>query len=103
MANNRMWLVHVPTRLACCLGKRLADGWWNRASPLNNFFTVLESEFDYGSGQQDDFALVMEDRSNAPRAWDAEWQYDDDVVMRSDGLRVLKPKDRSRAVLWGDP
>lgn len=44
MANNRMWLIHRPSKIGIKLGKRMAIGWY--AAPLQDeverFFKYLE-------------------------------------------------------------
>lgn len=60
MADNRMFLIHKPTRLGIMLGKRMAWGWYK--APQKN---EMEAFFDYlrddPEGDQDDFILAMEE------------------------------------------
>lgn len=91
MANNRMFLVHVPTGLAVHLGKRMGWGWYMKDKTQQTMgdrmallFQVLEDEHDYG-GRQDDFAVALEDASGASLASD-KWQC---VEQRPDGLVQL--------------
>lgn len=74
MANNRMFLVHVPTGLAAPLGKRMGWGWYmadetqkKMGDRVALLFQVLEDEHDY-EGRQDDFAVALEDASGASLA-----------------------------------
>ena len=87
MANNRMYLVHVPTGLAVFLGKRMGYGWYTtkeeRIGPLvQKLFDVLDQEH---VERQDDFAVAMEDIGGATLAF-ACWRYGND---RDDGLTQL--------------
>lgn len=70
MANNRMYLVHRPTRLGIYLGKRMAIGWYGvppvLAARLQSLFDQVE-QADY-DGSQDDFAVVLEDDDESPLA-----------------------------------
>lgn len=63
MANNRMFLVHVPTGLGCSLAKRMGFGWYRGVGVLDDeltrYFNLLEEKYQYG-GDQDDFQLVLE-------------------------------------------
>ena len=76
MANNRMLLVHVPTGLFICLGKRLTFGWY--VPPNMDIADNLEKLFnavDNGSPkEQDNFVLAMEDTEYAPGVL-ADWSY----------------------------
>lgn len=85
MANNLMFLVHVPTGLGICLGKRMGYGWYsnNKQLAIQKLFDTLESaDYDYGGGKQDDFALAMEDTDGATSAIGF-FKYGED---REDGL-----------------
>ena len=71
MANNRMYLVHIPTGLAVMIGKRLGWGWYmhpESQSDLGNrialLYEVLEKEYSY-EGNQDDFTIALEDADEA--------------------------------------
>ena len=73
MANNRMYLVHVPTGVGIFLAKRMAWGWYssemkdkNLQDRLDKFFEYLEKERIYGDGKQDDFQILMEDAEYGP-------------------------------------
>lgn len=59
MANNRMYLVHMPTRIGCYIGKTMAQGWYDAQSP-HRLFEHLCDIREYS----DDFALVMESAGN---------------------------------------
>ena len=89
MANNRMFLVHLPTMLAAPLGKRMGWGWYTNdkariGESVSLLFEVLERDHAYG-GEQDDFAIALEDAKNATLANDS-WQYGE---IREDGLIQL--------------
>lgn len=68
MANNRMYLRHVPTGAAVYLGKRMGGGWYNEPeqSALSQLF---EYAADNGIGQ-DEFALEFGDSDTFPRLTD---------------------------------
>ena len=67
MADNRMYLVHRPTGLAVFLGKRMARDWYGGEDvPIQQLFDALE-EMAY-EGNQDDFAIAMENARDAPMA-----------------------------------
>jgi len=70
MANNMLWLVHVPTGKAFCLGKRMASGWYIKgdikATTLNAFYDDCFNDCQDSYMEQDDFALVIEDANIAP-------------------------------------
>lgn len=67
MANQRMYLVHVPSRLGVALGKRMGWGWYQHAGNEASlggrvqalFEKVAEAGWDY-DGDQDDFRVVLE-------------------------------------------
>ena len=91
MANNRMFLVHVPTGLAVPLGKSMGLGWYMSdetqqkiGSQIALLFQVLEDEHGY-EGRHYDFAVALEDASGASLATD-KWQY---FKVREDGLVQL--------------
>lgn len=91
MADNRMFLVHVPTGLAAPLGKRMVWGWHmsdgtqqKMGDRVALLFQILEEEHSY-DGRQDDFAVALEDASGASLAT-GKWQYGEH---RTDGLVQL--------------
>ncbi len=91
MANNRMFLVHVPTGLAVPLGKRMGWGWYmsdetqqKMGDRVALLFQVLEDKHGY-KGRQDDFAVALEDAFGASLAT-GKWQYG---KAREDGLVQL--------------
>lgn len=93
MANNRMFLVHVPTGLAVGLGKRMGWGWYtaNAATigqKIQLLYDTLEKDYAY-EGEQDDFAVAMECPSGATLATGA-WEYSGEE--RADGLIQLLMK-----------
>ena len=60
MADNRMWLIHRPTRLGVMIGRRNGLG-WDKApeqEDVQRFFEYLKINPE---GSQDDFFLAMED------------------------------------------
>jgi len=63
MADNRMWLIHKPSKIGIRLGKRIGYGW--HAAPdkseLERFYKYIAETY----GDQDDFILAMEDCSNS--------------------------------------
>ena len=80
MANNRMFLVHVPSGLGVHLGKRMAYGWYGAdqelGERLNRFYAMLtERGLEEGGNveEQDAFALAMEDADGAMEM--PPWQY----------------------------
>jgi len=72
MANNRMFLVYKPTGDAVCLGKRMADGWYDvpetLGAALQKLFNLVEHV-----GPLDAFALAMEDGWDNPHIVD-DWK-----------------------------
>lgn len=83
MANNRMFLVHKPTKLGVMLGKRMGWGWYNAPDQkeMERFFEYLQSNSD----KQDDFILAMEDCEDSD-CFDG-WQYTYEKV---DGFMVFE-------------
>jgi len=63
MANNRMWLIHKPSKLGVMLGKQLDGGWYKapEKTTLDGFYEYLELNYDDG----DNFILAMEDCKNS--------------------------------------
>lgn len=65
MANNRMYIVHIPTGYAVCFGKRMGWGWYlgagsNTNAALEELYEKLEA-IGYGEeGRQDDFGIALE-------------------------------------------
>lgn len=63
MANNRLYIVHKPTKKCVYLGKRMGWGWHdvpnNVRSNLNKFFEYLET-----CEEQDSICIGMEDTIN---------------------------------------
>jgi len=60
MANNRMFLIHKPTKLGILLGKRMGYGWYSapKQDEINRFYEYLA--YDLMEERQDDFVLAME-------------------------------------------
>jgi hypothetical protein len=67
MANNRMYLVHVPSGYGVFLGKRMLREWDNddieTANKLDNLYYLIYRE--YGIEDNDNFQIFMEDANNA--------------------------------------
>ena len=76
MANNRMYLMHRPSRKAVYLGKRMDFGWYSVPDDvkkrIERLFEMAESVSD--AGNQDDFCIALEDGDGASLA-DSKWQY----------------------------
>ena len=86
MADNRMWLIHKPSKLGIMIGKRLGWGWdaYLEKNELQRFYAYLANEeSDTGSG--DDFILAQEDCSKS-NCFD-NWEYTDHKV---DGFRIFE-------------
>jgi len=84
MANNRMFLVHKPSKMGIMLGKRMGYGWYAAPieSELNRFYEELK-----GYRLQDDFILLMEDCSGSSCFGD--WEYTNEKIK---GFAVFKFK-----------
>lgn len=65
MANNRMYLVHLPSKTGVFLGKRMAGGWYGAPEDLparlDELFAVAGE-----SDQQDHFCLMFESVGRVP-------------------------------------
>jgi len=63
MANNRMYLMHRPTRLALYLGKHMGWGWYDAPEDseqrLTAFFERVQDECKTNADNED-FCLAME-------------------------------------------
>jgi hypothetical protein len=71
MANNRMFLIHKPSKLGVMLGKRMGWGWY--AAPEKE---ELDRFYEYLSGNEEDqdaFIIAMEDCSES-NCFD-DWRY----------------------------
>ena len=91
MADNRMWLIHKPSKLGILLGKRLGWGWDAivEKNELQRFYAYLAfEESDTGSG--DDFILSQEDCSNSS-CFD-NWRYTEEKVS---GFRIFELIDET--------
>lgn len=92
MADNRMFLVHKPTGLGVCLGKRMDWGWYNppSESEMQHFFDYLKT---HPEGSQDDFVLLMEDCGESSCI--DEWHYAGRVagfhVFAFDAAHAMEP------------
>jgi hypothetical protein len=69
MANNRMFLVHIPSKLGIYIGKRMGFGWYDAPEKpkLEAFYDYLEQN---PIGSQDDFTLIMESSEESRCTWD---------------------------------
>jgi len=61
MANNRLFLMHVPTGKALMLGKRMALGWYQQPTVEDFEKFYNETLDDGGVENQDNFKLMIED------------------------------------------
>lgn len=79
MANNRMFLIHRPTKLGIMLGKRVGWGWYEPPSKdrLQKFYDCTIECLSW-EGHQDDFILAMEDCSGSSCFGD--WTYTGEEV-----------------------
>ena len=84
MANNRMFLVHKPSKLGIMLGKRMGWGWYGAPTKkeIQRFFKYLENNPE---GSQDDFFIAMEDCSES--SCFNKWNYTNEKI---DGFLVFK-------------
>jgi hypothetical protein len=65
MANNRMYLTHMPTGDSVYLGKRQGEGWHDVPSDLSEqVLKLFSSAYLEGVGL-DDFAISMEESTSA--------------------------------------
>lgn len=80
MANNAMFLVHRPSGLAIRLSKRMGGGWYvgvggdRFAERLEKFLNAVEKTLPDDLAGLDDFALALEDVTEAPKC--ADFTYD---------------------------
>lgn len=80
MANNRLWLVHHPTKTMILLAKHFGHPWMPQSTPedLWKFFSytrntmLSETEEDYYAGI-DDLELMIEDGDNSPNLREPDW------------------------------
>ena len=86
MADNRMFLIHKPSKIGIMLGKSYRGEWYNapEASELDRFYKYIYSHYPE---EPDDFMLAMENCSQSECFND--WQYTSDFI---DGFRVFKYK-----------
>jgi hypothetical protein len=94
MANNRMYLVHVPSGLAVYLGKTMGDEWYFSkdeqvaavGTDLVRLYRVVFEE--YGGSQ--DFTVAMESLLGVSKTGLAtdKWRFTE--VRRDDGLVQLE-------------
>lgn len=69
MANNRMFLVHVPTGKCVFLAKHMGEGWYGVPDDIRDrIVRLFEETYPPEHGHPEDFALAMEDSSAAPGA-----------------------------------
>lgn len=62
MANNRMYLVFMPTKDAVYLGKRMGWGWYGSPPDLSSHMQELYDIAEQTDANQDDFKVVFEDQ-----------------------------------------
>ncbi len=79
MADNRMFLVHVPTGLAAPLGKRYGATWGMSETTKSNMGDLVETLFEtvrdtLYDGGCDDFVVALEN-TNSCRIKSIEYQY----------------------------
>jgi hypothetical protein len=87
MANNRMYLVHVPSGLATSIGKRMDK--WNARCSIDSIQQLFDTvELEYGD-MGDDYAIALEDANGATLATD-EWEWSGNS--RHDGLLQFNMK-----------
>lgn len=73
MANNKMYLIHKPSKVGVMLGKRMDFG-WGHAPDIDLITSFYEKIAQDGVGHKDDFVLAMEDPLNENQF--GEWNYD---------------------------
>jgi len=82
MANNRLWMLHRPSKTAVCLGKRMGSGWYRPPDPklLEAFYDFIEVEhFD----MMDDFELLIEHSDRVANSVTRDkWTYEDFKVFK---------------------
>jgi len=99
MANNRMYLLHIPTGLAVYLGKRGSYGWCmgdqiekNLGSNIALLYQVTDDmKCDY-EGDQDDYVIALEDAEGATYGID-NWRH---IKTRDDGLKEFEIKHANK-------
>ncbi|MBL4680848.1 MAG: hypothetical protein JKY88_09015 [Pseudomonadales bacterium] len=64
MANNRMFLIHKPSRIGAYIGKRMARGWYDPPEQeyIQKFYDYLEDNY---FDSRDDLVLAMEDATDS--------------------------------------
>ena len=84
MANNRMFLIHKPSKLGVMLGKNMGCSWYKapEKDTLESFYEYIASKAEMN---QDDFVLAMEDCENSSCFND--WIYTD---KKEAGFRVFE-------------
>lgn len=90
MANNRMFLLHVPTGKAVFLGKRMGDVWYGTPEDVAKHITSL-FELVGDSDGKDNYALAMEDSKESEYAFSS-WKYENESVDK--GIRTLKIEEQ---------
>lgn len=74
MANNRMYLLHSPSRNAVYLGKRMGWGWYSVPENIKDRIELLFKMVEDQGESQDDFCIAMEDGSEG-KLIDSDWGY----------------------------
>lgn len=90
MADNRMWLVHIPSGRAILLGKRYSDwGVGNSPVTMEQYFEFINS--NTAIEDRDEFALAFEDETDrSGRGFPKEWIYTDWEPL-GNGAKGAKP------------
>ena len=83
MANNRMFLIHKPSKIGIYFGKRMAAGWYDAPEKdyIERYYDYLEDNF---FDTRDDLILAMEDCTDSTCFED--WNYTGEKV---DGFVVF--------------
>lgn len=84
MANNRMFLVHVPSGVAVCIATRMGYGWHvndrNRlAAKVQYWLDVILDELE-DAAEQDDVALILE-HSDRQSIEPGDWNYSKEAAL----------------------
>jgi len=76
MADNRIFLLHEPSGVALCLGKRYFGSGWTttlKTTDLSRFFKWLNENQDLGA--EDDLIIAMESQGGADIKVFTDWVY----------------------------
>jgi hypothetical protein len=61
MANDRMWLVHIPTGKKTLLAKHFGTEWAKYRGPVHNPYYSLEQLFEVTGSCSRDFVIEYDD------------------------------------------